>query len=105
MADSPFAFLRATFYRWVQLWPKVCPELANAALVLGVGDLHVENFGTWRDSEGRLIDNDVTREIDNARMDWAMDDLILNRPPLSRWHPDYAHAFAAFLAERTGRRG
>ena len=50
-------------------------------------------------------DNDVTREIDNARMDWAMDDLILNRPPLSRWHPDSAHAFAAFLAERTGRRG
>jgi hypothetical protein len=47
-------------------------------------------------------DNDVTREIDNARMDWAMDDLILNRPPLSRWHPDYAEAFAAFLKERTG---
>jgi NAD(P)-dependent dehydrogenase (short-subunit alcohol dehydrogenase family) len=47
-------------------------------------------------------DNDVTREIDNARMDWAMDDLILNRPPLSRWHPDYARAFAAFLKERTG---
>jgi hypothetical protein len=36
-------------------------------------------------------DNEVTR---------AMDDLILNRPPLSRWHPDYRDAFAAFLAER-----
>jgi uncharacterized protein (DUF2252 family) len=23
--------------------------------VLGVGDLHVENFGTWRDVEGRLV--------------------------------------------------
>jgi len=55
MAQSPFPFLRATFYRWVQLWPQVCPELANAPAVLGVGDLHVENFGTWRDSEGRLI--------------------------------------------------
>jgi uncharacterized protein (DUF2252 family) len=55
MAESPFPFLRATFYRWVQLWPQLCPELANARLVLGVGDLHVENFGTWRDSEGRLI--------------------------------------------------
>ena len=55
MAQSPFPFLRATFYRWVQLWPHVCPELANAPAVLGVGDLHVENFGTWRDSEGRLV--------------------------------------------------
>ena len=55
MAQSPFPFLRATFYRWVQLWPQVCPELATAPAVLGVGDLHVENFGTWRDSEGRLI--------------------------------------------------
>jgi hypothetical protein len=48
MAQSPFPFLRATFYRWVQLWPQVCPELATAPAVLGVGDLHVENFGTWR---------------------------------------------------------
>src|SRR5664279_3327978 len=55
MAQSPFPFLRATFYRWVQSWPQVCPELANAPAVLGVGDLHVENFGTWRDGEGRLI--------------------------------------------------
>jgi hypothetical protein len=55
MAQSPFPFLRATFYRWVQLWPQICPELVNAPGVLGVGDLHVENFGTWRDGEGRLI--------------------------------------------------
>ncbi|HVN01845.1 MAG TPA: SDR family NAD(P)-dependent oxidoreductase [Caulobacteraceae bacterium] len=47
-------------------------------------------------------DNDVTREIDNARMTWAMQDLTQNRPPLSRWHPDWEHAFAAFLAEETG---
>ena len=55
MAESPFQFLRATFYRWVQRWPEVCPDLAAAPAVLGVGDLHVENFGTWRDAEGRLI--------------------------------------------------
>jgi len=47
-------------------------------------------------------DNDVTREMDNARMSWAMQDLTQNRPPLSRWHPDYAEAFAAFLAKETG---
>jgi hypothetical protein len=55
MAESPFPFLRATFYRWVQRWPAVCPDLAAAPTVLSVGDLHVENFGTWRDVEGRLI--------------------------------------------------
>lgn len=55
MQESPFAFFRATFYRWAQLWPDVCTDLAKAPEVLAVGDLHVENFGTWRDIEGRLI--------------------------------------------------
>ncbi len=55
MAEDPFSFLRATYYRWVQTFPQVCPELARAPAVLAVGDLHVENFGTWRDAEGRLI--------------------------------------------------
>lgn len=55
MAEAIFPFFRATFYRWAQLWPQVCPELAKAPRVLGVGDLHVENFGTWRDIEGRLV--------------------------------------------------
>ena len=55
MAEAPLPFLRATFYRWAQLWPEVCPELAKAPRTLAVGDLHVENFGTWRDREGRLI--------------------------------------------------
>ena len=55
MAETPLAFLRATFYRWMDLWPKVCRETAPAPRVLAVGDLHIENFGTWRDAEGRLI--------------------------------------------------
>jgi hypothetical protein len=55
MAEAPFPFLRATFYRWAQTWPQVSPGSANAPEVLGIGDLHVENFGTWRDVEGRLI--------------------------------------------------
>jgi Uncharacterized protein conserved in bacteria (DUF2252) len=55
MASNVFPFLRATFYRWMQLWPKVCSSEARAPKVLAVGDLHVENFGTWRDVEGRLV--------------------------------------------------
>ena len=42
-------------------------------------------------------DNDVTREIDNRRILWAAQDITENRPPLSRWHPDYKDAFEAFL--------
>jgi uncharacterized protein (DUF2252 family) len=55
MAEAAFPFFRATFYRWLQLWPEVCADLVKAPAVLGVGDLHIENFGTWRDEEGRLI--------------------------------------------------
>ena len=55
MAEDPFSFLRATFYRWMQLWPDVCHDCATAPQLLAVGDLHVENFGTWRDVEGRLV--------------------------------------------------
>ena len=45
-------------------------------------------------------DNDVTREIDNRRILWAAQDITQNRPPLSRWHPDYSGAFAEFLRGR-----
>jgi hypothetical protein len=55
MAESPFAFLRATYYRWAQQFPELCPDEAGALRVAAVGDLHVENFGAWRDAEGRLV--------------------------------------------------
>jgi len=42
-------------------------------------------------------DNDVTRAMDEKRIRWMADDLILNRPALSRWHPDYKAEFEAFL--------
>ncbi len=54
MKESAFMFFRATYYRWAQQWPEECPECAKAPQVLAVGDLHVENFGTWRDADARL---------------------------------------------------
>jgi NAD(P)-dependent dehydrogenase (short-subunit alcohol dehydrogenase family) len=44
-------------------------------------------------------DNAVTREMDEKRISWATDDLIENRPALSRWHPDYKDAFERFMEE------
>jgi NAD(P)-dependent dehydrogenase (short-subunit alcohol dehydrogenase family) len=42
-------------------------------------------------------DNDVTRAVDERRILWAAGDIVENRPPLSRWHKDWADAFAEFL--------
>jgi NAD(P)-dependent dehydrogenase (short-subunit alcohol dehydrogenase family) len=42
-------------------------------------------------------DNDVPRSLDERRILWAAGDIVENRPALSRWHPDYAEAFAAFV--------
>ena len=42
-------------------------------------------------------DNDVARPLDEKRMAWAIGDIIENRPPLSRWHPDWAEAFRRFV--------
>jgi NAD(P)-dependent dehydrogenase (short-subunit alcohol dehydrogenase family) len=43
------------------------------------------------------VDHETTRALDARRVAWAVGDLLENRPALSRWHPDHADAFAAFL--------
>ena len=43
-------------------------------------------------------DNDVTADMDRKRIRWAAQDLTENRPPLSRWDPAYADAFAEIMA-------
>ena len=53
---------------------------------LGTGDFYI-----------LCPDNDTTREQDEKRMRWAMEDVILGRPALSRWHPDYADAFKTYM--------
>lgn len=57
MSEGAFPFLRGTFYRWAELWPETCPKLAGRRedTVMAIGDLHIENFGTWRDAEHRLV--------------------------------------------------
>ncbi|MGF6267080.1 NAD(P)-dependent dehydrogenase (short-subunit alcohol dehydrogenase family) [Paraburkholderia youngii] len=44
-------------------------------------------------------DNVVPRSLDERRIQWAADDVIKNRPPLSRWHPDYTEAFDAYVRQ------
>jgi len=72
MHKGLFPFLRSTFYRWCPLFREICPALAAAPALLAVGDLHVENFGTWRDCEGRLIWG--INDVDEAQeMPFAID--------------------------------
>lgn len=92
MRQDAFSFLRATFYRWMQLWPTICPEVATAPVLLAIGDLHLENFGTWRDQEGRLVwgindfdetavlpyTNDLLRLAVSARLAIKTDQLTLS---------------------------
>jgi len=42
-------------------------------------------------------DNEVDRATDARRILWAAGDIAENRPPLSRWHPEYGDAFKASL--------
>ena len=87
MQTNPFAFLRATYWRWAETVLDVCPHLQTAPQVLAVGDIHLENFGTWRDVEGRLIWG-VNDFDEAARMPYALDLVRL--------------ATSALLASRTG---
>jgi hypothetical protein len=93
MSAGIFPFLRATFYRWAARWRGTVEDVAVAPRVLAVGDLHVDNFGTWRDSEGRLIwgvndfdeawplpyTNDLIRLATSALLAVDSDDLAIER--------------------------
>jgi hypothetical protein len=54
MAADPFAFFRASYFRWADRVTALADQPPGPVLP-GVGDLHVENFGTWRDAEGRMV--------------------------------------------------
>src|SRR5262245_36449546 len=55
MRKSAFDFCRATYFRWALTIEKVCPEVTDCPRVLSVGDIHVENYGVWRDADARLV--------------------------------------------------
>jgi len=70
MSKNAFKFLRATFFRWAHTVRATAPEIMTLPAPLAVGDAHVENFGTWRDAEARLVwginDHDDAAEIPYA---------------------------------------
>jgi NAD(P)-dependent dehydrogenase (short-subunit alcohol dehydrogenase family) len=86
------------------------PGLTRTALTAAWPDLEtawtadqVVDFMLPRVAAGEFYilcpDNAVDREVDARRMRWALDDVILNRPALSRWHALFAEAFAKYNTE------
>lgn len=55
MTEGAFEFLRATCFRFAERFAELAPEVTAQPAVPSVGDAHLENFGTWRDAEGRLV--------------------------------------------------
>lgn len=97
--EDAFTFLRATYFRWAATIEGICPDLSTAPRILAVGDTHVENFGTWRDGEGRLVwgNNDFDEA---AEMPWPFDLVRLTAsailaPELSLEAEDVADAILA----------
>lgn len=72
MKQNPFVFLRGTYWRWAERAFEMLPDLAEAPQVLSVGDIHLENFGTWRDDDGRLVWG-VNDFDEAATMPYALD--------------------------------
>jgi hypothetical protein len=88
MAESAFRFLRATYWRWSETILEICPTLKDAHSVLAIGDIHLENYGTWRDEEGRLVWG-VNDFDEVAEMPYVLDlvrlavSAVLSRPQIA----------------------
>jgi NAD(P)-dependent dehydrogenase (short-subunit alcohol dehydrogenase family) len=76
--------------------PRRTEKPAGAWLPEQVVDMMMDRMGAG-DFYIICPDNDVTTDMDHRRMQWAMEDIIHNRPALSRWHPDYKEPFDAFM--------
>lgn len=48
--------------------------------------------------------DDVKWELDQARMRYNLDDILLKRPALSRWNPEYAEQYNQFVAKETEKK-
>ena len=68
-------------------------------------EVRLPNGGSVRLGEGAFYilcpDNDVPHALDARRIQWAADDIIQNRPALSRWHKDHKDKFATYVKDVT----
>jgi hypothetical protein len=103
MRRGRFAFFRGTFYRWRAQFGAVGERIAAATATLSAGDVHLENFATWRDAEGRLAWG-ISDFDEAARIPFTSDlvrlatSIVLERGDMTeRLRLDSAEAIAAVL--------
>ncbi|MDO9708209.1 DUF2252 family protein [Paracraurococcus lichenis] len=87
MASDPFVLLRGTAFRYAARFAAAEPALTAALRVPSCGDAHIENFGTWRDAEGRLV--------------WGVNDL--DEAAMLPWTADLLRLAASALLARQGK--
>lgn len=102
MRDDRFRFLRGTYYLWLVRLQELLPEVLDTAEGITVGDLHVENFGTWRDRSGvrRWGVNDFD---ELGRAPWLIDPLRLATSAVLSPHLGLSHDDACDLVLTTWR--
>ncbi|KAG9960504.1 short chain dehydrogenase/reductase, partial [Aureobasidium melanogenum] len=68
----------------------------------------VAEYGVRKMMEGQFYivcpDDDVSEELDKARMAYAMGDVCEGRPPLSRWHDEYKDSAAEWIKQEAEKR-
>jgi len=100
-ADVPIsAHLFVPGFTYTGMIARHIPEKPDAAWTSEQTVDHLITHMTNGDFYILCPDNDVTPERDKRRVAWSLGDILENRPALSRWHTDYADAFAAF--EKSG---
>jgi hypothetical protein len=99
MRESAFSFLRATYWRWAENILEICPDAASAPAVLAVGDIHLENYGTWRDREGRVFWG-VNDYDEAAEMPYALDIIRLATSAVLAGYERGIEAPRAFILDR-----
>lgn len=72
ISENPFSFLRGTYWRFAETILSDAPELAALPRILAVGDIHLENFGSWRDADSRMAWG-VNDFDEAATMPYALD--------------------------------
>ena len=101
-AEAPIsAHLFVPGFTYTGMIASFIPEKPDAAWTSEQTTTHLFERVSAGDFYVLCPDNDVTPQIDQRRVTWAAQDIVENRPALSRWHPDYAERFAAFQKSGT----
>jgi uncharacterized protein (DUF2252 family) len=115
MAHDPFVFFRGTAHLFWEDWPSAAAGLDDAPLAWSCGDLHLENFGSYRGDNG-LAYFDLN-DFDDAALAPATRDparfltslhlaarsLRLEAPAVTELSASYLDAYATALIDAKAR--